>query len=293
MTKNKRILIFGRPGSGKTCLSVLEIIQALKQGYYVYSNIEINWFGDLYTLSSWDKFINKIYSSFFGIFYNKRLKKISKLEKLRTELFNAKENVIFNEYGIPNLNLTNIFYQDYWAKKDIEKLKKRNENCDIGLIREHYFAQNRFSYFENLEEAINCLIKKAEENKENKFMLAFDEGFIELDHSRKVPPFITNFLNQTRKLNCDVVISSQRPIAVYPSYRAICDFMVNVKKGWFNRFSSKLYYVDDNANALPNLEQDKEGNDKGENYKDFKGKEVYPFFDTKQSIGLKKIFSIK
>ena len=65
----------------------------------------------------------------------------------------------------------------------------------------------------------------------------FDEGFVDLEHGKKVPRYITNFFNQTRKLQCDVIISSQRPVAVYPSYRALCDYMVLVKKSWFGWFT--------------------------------------------------------
>lgn len=294
MKNNKRILIFGRPGSGKTSLAVLEMLEALKQGYYVYSNIKIQWYGELFVKAKVHIFLNSCYTLLKNITKKRRLKKYNELIKLERILEEEQNTVSFDKDGIPNKNLTDIYYQLYYIKQKINKIKEINSKTQYGFIKNYYYQRSRYNYTENLEEAVECIIQESKQNGNEKyFLLCFDEGFIELDFSRKVPHYITNFLNQTRKLNVDVVISSQRPVAIYPAYRAICDFMVLVEKKWFDRFQATKYYVDDNANALPDLSKDYEGKDRGEHYINFKGKDVFPFFDTRQGVGIIKLLKEK
>lgn len=288
---NRRILIFGRPGSGKTTLAVLEMLKALREGYYVYSNIQINWFGDLFALAPIHGFINRLYANIKRLTYRHRINKYSKLIEKKEYLTSVKQGVHYDGNGVPSVNLTKIYYDLYWIEHDLKKIENINDNMVNGWIKEHYYEPQRYTYTESLEEAIEKIISQAELNPNQKYLLAFDEGFIELDHNRKVPPYITNFFNQSRKLQCDVIVSSQRPVAVYPSFRALCDYMVLVEKTWFGWFNSKKYFVDDDANALPDLSKDAEGKDKGKDYITFRGKQVYPFFDTRQSIGLMKLFN--
>jgi len=288
---NRRILIFGRPGSGKTTLTVLEIIEALKAGKVVYTNIQIHWFGDLFKLTPIHNFLNKIYSLIFSTTTNQRNAKLVKLYAEKDDLDYKMENVNYDENRIPDQPLTQIFYKLWFIKKDIEKLKDRNNNVEKGWIKEHYFEPSRYKYCEDLEDAVKALIQDSSTNPNQEYLLAFDEGFVDLDFSRKVPSYVTNFFNQSRKLAVDVIISSQRPVAVYPAYRALCDYMVLVEKNWFGMFHSKKYFVDSDANALPNLSKDADGKDKGKNYRSWNGKTIFPFFDTRQSIGLKRLLS--
>ena len=130
--------------------------------------------------------------------------------------------------------------------------------------------------------------------------LIFDEGFSYLNAGMRPPKFITNFINQSRKLNCSVIVISQRPVAVFPDFRALVDFMVLVNKGWFNKFTSTRYYVDTSADALPSMEQiqtsnglfgKKEVQDTGEKYKSYRGSDVFPFFETRQSFALNEVLA--
>lgn len=289
MKNNRRVLIFGRPGSGKTALSVYEMLNALRSGYYVYSNIEIKWFGELFILEGIHKFINKIYFKFFYAIREFRRKMLEKSLDKKYELECLRDNCTYDEFLIPSVNLTRIYYELYWINKKIEKLQNIEDNMKNGWIKPHYYHPSRYRYFDNLKDAITNLTQEALKNPNEKYLLCFDEGFIELDHQRSVPAYITNFFNQSRKLAVDVIISSQRPVAVYPSYRALCDYMIHVEKNWFNRFSSKKYYIDFNKDALPEITKDKDGSEKGERYISWSGKDVFPFFDTRQSIGIKKI----
>lgn len=290
---NERILIFGRPGSGKTSLAVLKMLEALQDGYFVYSNIKINWFGELHRLTKFEKLQNKLYNIFWSIIFpkNKREKKLKKLYEKDVELETLADNTKIID-NIPTENLTDIFYSQYWIQKNIDEIKNIEKNIREGWKKNYYYEKNRYNFIEDLEIAIKNLIDKATENPEEKYLLAFDEGFTELDYSRKVPAYVTNFFNQTRKLNIDVIICSQRPVAVYPSYRALCDYMVLVEfDKRFKTFSSKKFYVDENINALPDTRPDYEGNDKGEPYEKFNIKNVEPFFSHRQSIALKKLIN--
>lgn len=290
MRQNRRILIFGRPGSGKTTLTVLEMIKALKRGDVVYSNIKINWFGELFLMTSGHYFFNQLYSFFGRLLKGYNSIKLSRLYNTKAVLEDARDNVVFNN-NIPNVNLTDIYFKLYFIDKKIADILKHFDNISTGYFKSYYFPKNRFQYTEDLESAISALIHQALLKPDDHYLLAFDEGFVDLEHGKKIPRYITNFFNQTRKLNCDVIISSQRPVAVYPSYRALCDYMVLVNKSWFGYFNSTKFFVDDNADALPSTGKDKEGNDKGKNYLTWRGADCFPYFDTRQSIGLKKLLN--
>ncbi len=288
MKNNRRILIFGRPGSGKTTLTTLEMLEALKDGFHVYSNIKLKWFGWLYLLSPFAKFGNLVYTFVMGKLLPIRTRKLNSLYQEIEKLRQLESEVRFDE-GIPDVNLTEVFRDKYNINKKIDKILAINDKMRYGYFRDYYYSPNRYHYSENLELAVKEIIEEAIDKPKDNFMLAFDEGFVDLDHSRKVPAYVTNFFNQSRKLRVDTIISSQRPVAVYPSYRALCDYFVLVEKAYFGYFSSKKYFVDTNADALPNLTKDNEDNDKGERYRTWKGSDVFPFFDTEQSIGLERL----
>lgn len=293
MRQNRRILIFGRPGCGKTTLAVREMIQALKRGDHVYSNIKIVWFGELFTLAGLHHFLNFLYSLCAKSTFFWRKKNYNKYYSQKQKLEYRRDHVEFNSDQIPNENLTDLYFEIYSLEVKLERIRTINNRMEFGFIIPYYYSPVNYHYCDNLEEAIDKLITQAEENPSIFFTLAWDEGFVELEHGAKVPRFVTNFFNQTRKLSVDVIVCSQRPVAVYPGYRAICDYMVRVEKTFFGNFKARLYYVDSDANALPNLSKDAEGLDQSEYYDNWRGKDVFPFFDTRQSIGLKKLFERK
>ena len=296
-----RKLIFGRPGSGKTTLLVKEVVEALDSGRIVFSNVKINWFGKLFIMDKFSKFVNSIVSFNLRIFFLNRNIKLGKIYKRLAVIQEIRENVKWhtNAYGeeIPNIDLTDLYAESYNLSQQASKLKNINEILKEGLIREYYYPPTNYNFYEDLEEAIGKILDHAEQNPQASFHLAWDEGFIDLEHGAKVPRYVTNFLNQTRKLDIDVTIASQRPVAVYPSYRALCDYMVKCVPRWFGKFEGRLYWTDTRPDALPDLSlrYDSDGKeiDESEKYVKFKGKKVFPFFDSYQSIALRKLFERK
>ena len=299
-----RNLIFGRPGAGKTTLLVNDMVQALREEHVVVSNVSIKWFGYSVYVGKAAKVINKILTKIYT-------------GRLYTAHFNHKVKLLAKDIDEYNDNLANMFdyeekriYDETLLRKGIfDKTEEKAQIEDFvkkvkeGFLTYKYYPHTNYVYEESLEKAIIYIINQSLENPDKKFLLAFDEGFSYLDHSRKVPAFITNFINQSRKLNCSISIASQRPVAVYPSYRALTDYMVLVEnvKNKGVKYKAKKYYVDFNESALPDvgiLEKEKKffglvevsvGHDKGEHYAEFKGKDVYYYFHTRQSFGLKQL----
>jgi len=290
---NTRILIFGRPGSGKTTLSVKFMKEALWRGEYVFSNIKIKWMGDLYYINIFHKIINKIFSFILTIllpFINKKRKKYEK--KLEKWEFREQGNTFID--NIPTENLTFIYVQKYLLIKAIEGIKKLNVIRQEGYFKNHYYEPERYIFTEDLQEAQVSIIRHATEYPETYHGLYWDEGFIDLDFSQGVNSDITNFFNQSRKLNVDVIVSSQRPVAVYPAFRALCEYMILVKKlPLLNWFMGYKFFVDDDPNALPDLSKDIDGHNQGKLKWIWRGKYIWPYFATKESIGLIKLITRK
>jgi len=294
-----RKLIFGRPGSGKTTLLVKEVVEALDDGILVFSNVKINWFGKLFVKDKFTNFLNFLISLFLRLIFFRRKAKMKKFRKRIGEIDEISESIIWyrtpSGQEIPNRDLTDLYYEQYNLLKSLKKLEQYDMVIKDGLIDSYYYPKHNLYFFEDIEEAISRLLDKAQENPNEHFLFAWDEGFIDLDHSAKVPRYITNFLNQTRKLQVDVSIASQRPVAVYPSFRALCDYMVRCEQKMFGRIEGRQYWVDTRADALPDLSlrYDKDGKeiDESERYDKFRGSKIWPFFDTRQSIALKRLFN--
>lgn len=293
---NRHILIFGRKGTGKTTLAVKEMLIALQKGDYVYSNIKINWFGDLFYPTLLDKFINKFYKLVKGKNNTKRQIKITKLTEQLDELKNIFEGDIeYDDNEMPNINLTQLYVQMYFIKEKINNLKEICNHITFGKIKPHWYEETRYNYCEDLAEALKIIVSEAFKSPEKNFMLCWDEGFTDLNFKANVNKNITAIFNEARKLSCDIIACAQRPVAIYPDFRALCDYMVLVEKTTFlgietNNFKATKFYVDSDKDALPNLSKDAEGKDKGEPYGSWSGKDIFPFFTTRESIAVKKLF---
>jgi len=296
-----RKLIFGRPGSGKTTLMTKEIIDSLDDGIIVFSNVKVNWFGKLFLMDKFTYFVNSLVKFFLSLIFLNRKKQLEKISIRLSEIRETIENMEwhFTPEGqeIPNIDLTDLYFESYNLKEKRDKLQNIDKIIKNGLIGEYYYPPQNFNFSENLEETIQNVLDIAEKAPETRFLLAWDEGFIDLEHGAKVPRYVTNFLNQSRKLNVDVTIASQRPVAVYPSFRALCDYMIKCQPARFGKIEGRLYWVDTKADALPDLSVrfDADGRqiDESEHYTKFKGKKVFPFFDSYQSIALKRLFEGK
>lgn len=288
---NLRILIFGRPGSGKTTLSVKMMKSALQRGEYVFSNIKIIWFGDLY-------FINKVHKALNFLIQNCLYLAKPLLERKKVKYYNKllyydeKQDSCQEIDGIPTEDLTFIYVQKYLITQALNGIKKLLKIQEDGYFKNHYYAPERYIFTEDLAEAQTEIIDHAQKYPESYHGLYWDEGFIDLDFGQKVETDITNFFNQSRKLNVDVVISSQRPVAVYPAYRALCDYMILVKRmPIIGLFLGYQFFVDDDANALPDLSRDTDGHNQGKLKYVWRGKYIFPYFATRQSIGLAKLIT--
>ena len=296
----QRILIFGRPGQGKTTLLVYKMIEELRQGKIVVSNQSIKWFGAAFRLQPLHRFINNAFRFvFLSRFYSSYFSRVTEnlnfdAVELQRKIDNLLDDDGFMLYD-PTLLRKNLFH----IEQERDSISKFIELVEQGVIFEYEYPASNFIYMEDLEDAIAKIIGMSIEDRSRQFVLAWDEGFAYLDAGKKVPEFITNFFNQSRKLDCTCLIASQRPVAVYPSFRALTDFMVLVRKGWFSRFKSFKYYVDSSENALPDLDGinsnrgffsflDK-NSDKGESYIHYKGRDVFYYFDSRQSFALQSL----
>jgi hypothetical protein len=291
-----RILIFGRPGQGKTTLLVYEMIQALRMGHVVVSNVSINWHG-YYFGGNW--FTNLFNGFFRMIFFNRYYIRYTDKKKLKN--LSMVEEINKNITSEEKLDRTRLRKARWHLEKEISDIEYFMNRVDDGMFSEFDYSPENYIHCDDLKEAIYKIIRIGLDDPDARFMLAFDEGFSYLDHGKKVDSLITEFFNQSRKMNTSVLIASQRPVAVYPSFRALVDFMVLVNKGHFG-FSSRKYFVDTNADALPEqtqIEQNSgllsrlfgkvEGNDYGKPYKKYKGKDVFYYFNTRQSYALEDL----
>ena len=241
-----------------------------------------------------DHFKNRVYNFFKGSNL-KRLKKIDRLKLRFDELTELSDNTFLDDDGFPTNDLRKIFLDKYFIRQEIEKLEKVNDNVNNGYYRRHWYPDSRYRYFEDLYEAIHDVVNSARDHRDRNYMLCWDEGFIDLNHKAGVPEEITAFFNEASKLSIDLIVCSQRPVAIYPSFRALCEFMVRVEKEKIlgietSNFKAFKYYVDSDANALPDLSKDAEDHDKGEPYDSWSGKDIFPYFQTRESIAVKKLF---
>ena len=296
----QRVLIFGRPGQGKTTLLVYKMIEALRDGKVVLSNQAVKWYGYAFRLTPFHKYLNKcikwlfttrFYVQRFNIYHERQTQFISDVK--------YKLDNLYDDDGYMKYDPTTLRKEIHHAEEVIEQIENFREDVDCGFIKEIEFPQENFIFEEDLSTAIATIIEMSLKDRSIEFFLGWDEGFAYLDSGKKVDPFITNFFNQSRKLNCSCFIASQRPVAVYPSFRALTDFMVLVKKKKFNRYSSTRFYVDTNESALPDLNKINsnsgffsaldDNSEKGEKYINYKGRDVYYYFDTRQSFALNKL----
>lgn len=289
---NIRILIFGHPGEGKTTLSVKLMKKALMRGEYVYSNIKINWFGDLYRIPPYKKLINfvlKFILSFFIPLFRLKLKNLSRNVDDLTKLAESNEMVD----DMPTVDLQLIFVRKFLAYQTKDKLERLIEIYEKGLYNSHWYDPHRYQFIEDLEEATKEIIIHSKNNPDAYHGLFWDEGFIDLDYSNGVPAHITNFFNQSRKLNVDIIVSSQRPVAVYPAFRALCNYMLQVVKPIkiLSFFYAKQYFVDDDPNALPDITTGMDGKSKAKIKYFWRGKYIFPYFASRQSIALTKLIT--
>jgi len=292
---SRNLLIFGRKRQGKTTLAVHEMIQSLEKGDYVFSNIKIEWFGDLFYPNWFDAFKNKVYNFFAGNNI-KRLEKIIKLEANYKDLVDIANETVLDLEGFPSNNLRTIYLDQFKIITEIKKLKEINKNVEFGYVKKHWYPEHRYQYHEDLNYAIQEIVNDARQNPDRNYLLCWDEGFIDLNHKSGVPEEITAFFNEAGKLSIDIIVCAQRPVAIYPAFRALCDYMILVEKEKIlgfetGNFKGKMFYVDSDANALPDLSKDAEGKNKGEDYGSWRGKDIFPYFKTRESIAIKKLFN--
>jgi hypothetical protein len=226
----------------------------------------------------------------FSIPFLKRKKRklLKKIEKLK----DRKEKVVYDDDEIPSDDLTFIFVQQFLSIKACEVIDRVIKLQKYGPFKSHYYPPERYQFLEEIDVATTEIIKHATEYPNTYHGMYWDEGFVDLDHSQGVSSNTTNFFNQSRKLNVDCVISSQRPVAVYPSFRALVDYMLLVKRiPFLGIFLGFQFFVDDDANALPDLSTDVDGHNKGKLKYIWRGKYIFPYFATRQSIGLTKLIT--
>lgn len=249
---NFRVLIHGLPGSGKSTYCAKRIINALTDGYQVFTNIKIEFEGHTSFGVSNSKFLKSIV--FFII---RRLeKKVVKLSKKQIKV------------PYPTIQRTRAKLK---IGRDILYLKKWTKNLEALTIIQFYDVNN-YHYLDNFDEVIEQIKKMPIEVKK---VVIWDEGFIDFSHQNSPSSSFAEFFNQGRHFNCDLVIASQRAVAVFPTFRALCDYSLECQRkfGWIQ---VRKYYLD-SSTSLP-------ASDEGKTYDFFRISQYSMFFNTLQKF---------
>jgi len=247
---NFRVLIHGLPGSGKSTYCAKRIMNSLGEGYQVFTNIKIEFEGH----------------TSFGVSNSKFLKSvvfliIKRLEKKKIKL---SKKVIKVTY--PTIKKTG---QKLRIQRDILYIEKWIKNLQSLTVVQSY-PVTHYHFTQNFDEVIETIKKMPIETKK---VVIWDEGFIDFSHQNSPDSSFAEFFNQGRHFNADLIIASQRAVAVFPTFRALCDYSLECQRkfGWIQ---VRKFYLD-SASSLPE-------SDDGRLYDFFKISKYSMFFNTIQ-----------
>jgi len=247
---NFRVLIHGLPGSGKSTYCAKRIVEALAKGYHVYSNIKIEFEGH----------------TSFGVSKSKFWRKVIYFIILRLEhkKYKLSRKIIYASF--PTIEKTR---QKLRIGRDILYLEKWIENLKALTVVQIYDVKN-YHFTTNFDEVIRDIKKMPVEKKK---IVIWDEGFIDFSHQNSPDSSFSEFFNQGRHFNCDLIVASQRAVAVFPTFRALCDYSLECQRkfGWIQ---VRKHYLD-SSTSLP-------ASDEGRMYDFFKISKYSMFFNTIQ-----------
>jgi adenylate kinase family enzyme len=247
---NFRVLIYGLPGSGKSTYCAKRIIKALSEGYVVFTNIKIEFEGHTTLGVSNSKFLKKLVHFI-----------IKRLEHKIIKLSNREIHIQY-----PTIQKTR---EKLRISRDILYLEKWIENLEV-LTKVQFYDVKNYVLTQNFDEVIESIKKMPIKQKK---VVIWDEGFIDFSHQNSPSSSFAEFFNQGRHFNCDLIIASQRAVAVFPTFRALCDYSLECQRkfGWIQ---IRKYYLD-SSTSLP-------ASDEGKLYDFFKISNYSMFFNTVQ-----------
>lgn len=247
---NFRVLIYGMPGSGKTTYCAKRIINALSDGYLVFSNIEVSFEGHTAIGLSNSKFLKFLVRLIIKIIDYKILKL---------------ENKKVVEY-YPSIPLTKLKLK---IKQSIGFYSHLRYNLE-KLVEVQIYDKDNYIFTMDFDFVVKTIKELPVERKK---IVIWDEGFIDFSHQNSPSSSYAEFFNQGRHFNCDLVVSAQRAVAIFPTFRALCDYALECRKWW--RFVEVRKHYLNSISSLP-------GGDNNSLYDFFKISSYSMFFNTYQ-----------